>query len=193
MTRKQKQSDHTAALAKVCATCGRAGTPLQRCCLTGRGDHPRYFLLCDDCVREITAKSSPVECITIASPTMSEAEKRYETRRQNRFDKLGTDHPICACCPETDWRCMEVHHLEGERFGKTLINVCRNCHRKLSDMQFDHPQELGAPPTTIESIGHFLMGLADLFLLLAGKLWEFGEYLIEQARNQMPKTEPRKS
>jgi hypothetical protein len=79
---------------------------------------------------------------------------------------------------------MEVHHLEGKDFGKTLIVVCRNCHRKLTDAQKDHPPKFGETPTTLESIGHFLMGLADMLLMLAGKLWEFGEYLIEQARLQ---------
>ena len=121
---------------------------------------------------------------------MSEKEMKRETRRQKAFDRLGTDHPMCACCPETDWRCMELHHLEGEDFGKTLIVVCRNCHRKLSDAQKDHPTKSGEPPTSTERIGHFLMGLADLFLLLAGKLWEFGQYLIEQARAETLKKEP---
>lgn len=82
---------------------------------------------------------------------------------------------------------MERHHLAGEGFDQTTVIMCRNCHRKLSDVQKDHPAILGETPTTSESIGHFLLGLADLFLLLAGKLCEFGEYLIEQARLQMPK------
>ena len=124
---------------------------------------------------------------------MSEREKRYETRRQKAFDRLGTDDPICACCPETDWRCMELHHLEGEDFGKTLVIVCRNCHRKLSDAQKDHTAKFGEPPTSIESIGQFLQGLADLLLLLAAKLWEFGEYLLEQARSQTLKKKPSQS
>ena len=78
---------------------------------------------------------------------------------------------------------MELHHLASEGFDQTTVIVCRNCHRKLSDVQKDHPAIFRAKqPTTSESIGHFLLGLADLFLLLAGKLCEFGAYLIEQAR-----------
>jgi hypothetical protein len=79
---------------------------------------------------------------------------------------------------------MELHHLEGTDFGKTLINVCRNCHRKLSDAQRDHAPKLGEPPTTLESSGHFLIGLCDLLCLIADKLRDLAEYLIEQARQQ---------
>ena len=66
--------------------------------------------------------------------------------------------------------------------AQTLVIVCRNCHRKLTDLQNDHPPHIGKRPTTDESMGHFLLGQADLFVLLAIKLKEFGEHLIERAR-----------
>ncbi|MDE2166558.1 MAG: HNH endonuclease [Alphaproteobacteria bacterium] len=123
---------------------------------------------------------------------MSEAEMQQETRRQKAFERLGTDNPICVCCGETDWRCMELHHVEGKDHGKTLVCVCRNCHRKLSHMQKDHTQSarLGKPPTNIESIGKLLQGLADFLIMLAEKLWEYGAYLIEQASAPKPKVKP---
>ena len=172
--------------------CRRSVRPLQRCCLTGSGDHPGYFLLCDECVNDILANSPTAEhAWQPANPDMTEAEKRYETRRQKAFDRLSTDHPICAGCLETDWRCMELHHVEGQNFGKTLVVVCRNCHRKLSDAQKDHTTtKLDPPPTTTESIGHFLQSLADLLLLIASKLREFGEYLIEQSLPRATKKKP---
>jgi hypothetical protein len=181
-------------LTPVCFQCGRRDRPLQRACLTGMGDHPRRFLVCDECIAGMLARSPSHDGVR-PQPTraMTEAEKRYETRRQKAFDRLGTDQPRCACCSQTDWRCMELHHLEGEHFGKTLVVVCRNCHRKLSDPQKDHPSQFADSPTTFESIGHFLLGLADLLLLLANKCWEFGQYLIEQARQQPGDREPPRS
>lgn len=189
---KRNHFDDSVPPTAVCIRCKRSVGRLQRCCLTGSGDHPGYFLLCDECVNDILANSPAAEhAHQPENPDMTEAEKRSETRRQKTFDRLGTDHPICACCPETDWRCMELHHLEGKDFGKTLTIVCRNCHRKLSDAQKDHTTtKLGTPPTTPESIGHFLQGLADMLLFIAGKLREFGEYLIEQALSQAPKKKP---
>jgi hypothetical protein len=48
-------------------------------------------------------------------------------------------------------------------------------------------------PNTIEGIGHFLAGLADLLILIAGKLREFAVQLIEEARLQTPKPQPSRS
>jgi hypothetical protein len=177
----------------ICAECGRNYFPLKRCFLTGMGDHPRRILFCDDCIQKIIAKSPTAKIQNPASNrVMSEEEMWRETRKLKALDRLGTDHPICVCCGETDWRCMELHHLEGEDFGKTLVIVCRNCHRKLSDVQKDHPQKLGESPMNLEIIGQFLRGLADALILIAEKLVEFSEYLIEQARLQLRKTKPSK-
>jgi hypothetical protein len=195
MSKDQDRFDQPIPPTTVCADCGRSGATLRRCRLTGMGDHARHIILCGECLQRMIVKSPSAErAREPASPAMSEKERRYETRRQKAFARLGTDHPMCACCAETNWRCMELHHLEGKEFGKTLIVVCRNCHRKLSDAQKDHtPTQLGPPPTTIESIGQFLQGLADLLLMLAEKLWEFGEYLLEQAHLQPPKKQPSQS
>jgi hypothetical protein len=182
--KKNSDKDENSALGKnFCRKCGRLGVRLQRCCLTGDRDHPRYFYLCNDCIADVASKSPLKQAFEAPdAPAMSEREKEYETLRQNAFQRLGTDHPICCGCAETDWSLMELHHLEGEAFGGTLVIVCRNCHRKLSGTQKTHPGKLGPAPTTLEKIGHFLLGLVDLLLLLAAKLLEFGEYLIEYAR-----------
>ena len=105
-----------------------------------------------------------------------------EARKQKRLEILGSNHPICVVCGESDWRCLEQHHIAGQAYNDDLSNVCRNCHRKLSNEQKDHPKQIDIPSTTIESIGHFLLGLADLFALLVNSLKEFGNYLIETAK-----------
>ncbi len=103
-------------------------------------------------------------------------------RRQDRLEKLGTQHPACALCGERDERCLERHHIAGRKFGAETVILCRNCHRKASDGQKDHPPGTGqVPPSVWEQIGHFLLGLADLLLLAAEKLKEFGRYLIAHA------------
>lgn len=182
MSKIQDRFDAPIPANARCALCGQSTDTVNRVCLIGTGDHPRYFFLCGECIGNISAISPGVERPRAApSPAMTEQEKRIESRRQQRFDRLGTDDPQCALCLETDSCCMELHHLAGKNFEKTLMTVCRNCHRKLSDAQIDHPAKCGEPPTTIENIGHFLLGLADMLALLVVKLRDFGTHLITQA------------
>jgi hypothetical protein len=76
---------------------------------------------------------------------------------------------------------LEKHHTAGRRYSDAAILLCRNCHRKLSDAQKDHPKPVSDPLTSQESIGHILLGLADFFGELSERLREFGRSLIAQA------------
>jgi len=105
-----------------------------------------------------------------------------EVRKQNRLEQLGTNHPVCVACGEDDWRCLEDHHIAGRKFDHECATLCRNCHRKVSDDQKGHPKKLAKESIKTESIGHFLLGLADLFALLVIKLRAFGHELIQAAR-----------
>jgi hypothetical protein len=105
-----------------------------------------------------------------------------EVRRQKRLETLGSNNPACAICGERDWRILELHHLAGRAYDDFLAPVCRNCHRKLSDDQKDHPAQIGHPSTKHESIGHLLLGLADFLALLVEKLRDSGRELIQLAR-----------
>lgn len=118
---------------------------------------------------------------------MDKREMDYETRKQRALHRLGTDNPRCRICGNDRWECLELHHLEGQAYGDTLVIVCRNCHRELSVQQDGHPKPLPGGRTTGECIGHFMLGLADLLVLLAKKLKELGEWLIEEARRALPK------
>ncbi len=113
---------------------------------------------------------------------MNETEKAKEIRKQNRLEKLGSNHPVCLLCGEDDWRCLEQHHIAGQAYGDDLCTVCRNCHRKLSDDQKDHPKQISETPTALEAMGHLLIGLADFFALLVAKLKECGQFLIQTAQ-----------
>ncbi|WP_417476657.1 hypothetical protein [Maricaulis sp.] len=103
-----------------------------------------------------------------------------ETRLENIYKRLGTRSPSCVACAETDPRCMELHHIAGQAQHDDLAIVCRNCHRKFSDAQYDRTATDAAHPT-MEVIGHYLVGLADLFRMLAERLAEFGEWLLASA------------
>jgi hypothetical protein len=75
-----------------------------------------------------------------------------------------------------------LHHVAGQHFDTDLAIVCRNCHRKLSDVQRGHPKPTDDDPGTFERIGHYLLGLADLLKMIAEKLGQFGSYLVDFAK-----------
>jgi hypothetical protein len=74
-----------------------------------------------------------------------------------------------------------MHHIAGRKFDPQEIPLCMNCHAVCSDLQKDHPAKLEHGPTTLETIGRYLLGLADVLGLIIGKLREFGLLLIEAA------------
>lgn len=101
-----------------------------------------------------------------------------EARRQKRLERMGAAKPRCLYCGENDDRCLEAHHIGARRYDPDTVIVCRNCHRKLSDMQRDHPKPVANPPGLEECVAHFLLGLADLFELLIRKFREFADKLL---------------
>lgn len=107
-------------------------------------------------------------------------------RRESAHERLGSNEPRCLHCPEDDARCLELHHVAGRAMHDDVVIVCRNDHRRLSDFQKDHPPKVSTPPHVLEVIGRYLLGIADLFRLLIGRLDEFGRKLIKLAANETP-------
>jgi len=97
-----------------------------------------------------------------------------EIRQAKAGRRLGS-HDRCHACPESNPTCLELHHIAGQANHEDRVPVCRNCHRKLSDAQRDHPDE--PTQTMFGIIGHYLLGLADFFVELAKQLQEFGRFL----------------
>ena len=114
-------------------------------------------------------------------PKKPNSEIKREIRRQRALDRLGSSTPRCMHCGEDNPHCLEGHHVAGRANDDEIVIVCRNCHRKLSDDQRDHPPNRGMPPNPLDQTGRFLLGLADLFKMLVGRLEEFGRDLIARA------------
>ena len=109
---------------------------------------------------------------------VSNADIRDESAKQ----RLGSPRPQCTICGESHPDCLELHHIAGRAYDGQVARVCSNCHRKLSNQQRDQPAQIAMPPSYGETIGHYLIGLADLLRLVAERLIEFGLGLIERAR-----------
>ncbi len=112
-----------------------------------------------------------------------------EIRRQRALERLGSNNPRCIRCGEDYPHALENHHLAGRKNLDEQVIVCRNCHRKLSDRQKEHPNQQTIPPNRFEVIGRFLLGLADLFEMLMENLKSFGLQLIEFAAEYVLKSE----
>lgn len=110
------------------------------------------------------------------------ASVNAEKRRQQALQRLGCDDPRCVYCGESDPLCLEKHHIARRAYHDATVIVCRNCHRKLSDKQKDHPEQVADPPSLHERAGHFLLTLADFFETLIDVLRQFGRELIAMAR-----------
>lgn len=121
---------------------------------------------------------------------MKKHDLKAEIREQQRFQRLGTDRPICGVCGETDSRCFENHHLSGRKYDPTTAPFCLNCHRKLSDMGRDHPAQIGDPPSLIERVAHLLLGLADLFAIVIDLLRQYAYQLLDLVQPQIETGEP---
>ncbi len=65
----------------------------------------------------------------------------FEDRLERRYRKLDTRNPACVCCGHNDPFALELHHIAGCKHHDDLAIVCRNCHRRLSDNQLDHPED----------------------------------------------------
>jgi hypothetical protein len=103
---------------------------------------------------------------------MNKIDKRWETRRQNALDRLGTNDPCCSVCGVDDPSCLELHHVAGRKNDELTVIVCRNHHRMLSSDQKDHPLLMPEATPSLSVLFNLLLGLADFFQLLAQRLRE---------------------
>ena len=112
---------------------------------------------------------------------MNDKKWASERRKQKRLEKLGTNEPRCGTCGEGRWQCIEEHHPADYGRDETTVLVCRNCHCVCSDNQRDHPAHDPNADPLLASIGHFLLGLADMLAIVLAKLSEFGLALIARS------------
>ncbi len=110
------------------------------------------------------------------------ASVNAEKRRQQALQRLGCNDPRCVYCGESHPPCLEKHHIAGRAYHDATVIVCRNCHRKLSEKQKDHPEQVADPPSLHERAGQLLLTLADFFESLIDVLRQFGRELIAFAR-----------
>jgi hypothetical protein len=106
----------------------------------------------------------------------------YERRKQQRLRKLGSQNPQCAACPENHWECLQLHHVEGQAYGSTLVILCGNCHSRASVAQFAHPTQTAGGDLELTMIARLLNGFADLLELVVEKIREVSQSIFARAQ-----------
>ena len=105
-----------------------------------------------------------------------------ETRYQNAIARLGGREPFCVICGFDDHpAALELAHVAGKNFHDDVAVLCSNCHRRQSDGEKDRGFRPQTYSPELESMGHYLLGLATFLGMLSKTLPDFGERLIEQA------------
>ena len=115
---------------------------------------------------------------------MDDIVTNAEIRRQKARARMGSPDSSCPGCGQDDPECFEKHHIAGRAFHDQTQPLCLCCHRKVTSRQKDHPEQVGSPPSFLEVVGHYLLGLADMLILVAETLVEFGKRLIATAREK---------
>lgn len=107
-----------------------------------------------------------------------------EDRLERHYRRLRTRTPVCITCGKREPghpEIYELHHVAGKGHDDVFIE-CSNCHRTLTDQQKDHvPPGLSPPVGMIATIGHYLLGLADMLAMVVEALKDFGAWLINMS------------
>lgn len=104
-----------------------------------------------------------------------------ERRKQARLETLGTNQPLCGGCGESDWRTFEEHHLAGRKNDPRTVPLCASDHRRVTDMQKDHPVVLEGADPLLATAGELMLNLADILTVVIDKLLDYGATLIARA------------
>lgn len=105
-----------------------------------------------------------------------------EMRRERDYRRLRTRNPICLHCGYHNHpAAMELAHIAPHKFHDDAGVLCSNCHREVSDPEKDLPYAPQTQNPQIETIGRYLLALAEWFERIARTIAEFGAFLLALA------------
>ena len=110
-----------------------------------------------------------------------------DKRREADFKRLRTRNPVCLSCGYSDHpAALEFAHIAPRKFHDDGGVLCSNCHREQSDQEkdFSYAPTTGNP--MMETIGRYLLAVAEWLKRIADTFITFGEWLLEQAEHVLP-------
>ena len=110
-----------------------------------------------------------------------------ESRREKDYKRLRTRNPICLACDYMKHpAAMELAHIAPRQFHDDGGVLCSNCHREMSDTEKDFSYAPQSINPQMETIGRYLISLAEWFKRIAETLAAFGAWLLDQSEHVPP-------
>lgn len=107
-----------------------------------------------------------------------------DERRERDYRRLRTRNPICLSCGYSNHpAAMELSHIAPRKFHDDGGVLCSNCHREMSDSEKDFSYSPQSINPTMETIGRYLLALAEWFTRIAETIAAFGHWLLYQAEH----------
>ncbi len=114
---------------------------------------------------------------------LTELEKRAE----RHYARVRTRNPICITCGfNNDLAALHYSHIIPRRFHDDGAVQCLNCHAALSDIERAFPYSPQTQNPTMETIGRYLLALAEWMRRIAETIAAFGAWLLVQAEHVLP-------
>ena len=108
-------------------------------------------------------------------------------RREADYRRLRTRTPICLSCGYSDHpAAMEFAHIAPRKFHDDGGVLCSNCHREQSDQEKDCSYAPITGNPMMETIGRYLVALAEWLQRIGTTLAEYGAWLLTQAEHVLP-------
>lgn len=107
--------------------------------------------------------------------------KESDQEKGKRLVRLSRNGPLyCALCGWNDPDVLEGHHVEGEANSPLCVNLCGDCHAKVSrSQQTEQPPEVLLRTTKSRAalLAAFLFGISHLLEQLAKLIRRWACYL----------------
>jgi hypothetical protein len=109
-------------------------------------------------------------------------DQALDAEMLGRFQQVGFPDPKCALCSEARIWCLQLDHIAGQKHDAIHWPLCCNCHAERSFFQRVEAEADGDPKNPLRIIGEWLKGIAQWLELIVDKLYDFGEFLINLAK-----------
>jgi hypothetical protein len=127
------------------------------------------------------AQDTPT-CKPCCVPTnLARKQKRASVRRK-KLKTLGIRTEICLICGSDDVSTFQFDHVAGRKHHNQEWPLCETCHEERNPMQREEPPPSNNPRNVFEVIGRWLLGMTEYFEMLIRYLRQYGEFLIELAK-----------
>jgi len=118
---------------------------------------------------------------------MTNKQPDIDTRRERDYRRLRTRNPICVGCGYSNSpAAMELAHIAPRKFHGDAVVLCSTCHREQSDTEKDYSYAPQSNNPQMETIGRYLLALAEFFRMIAKTAAEYGQWLLEQSEHVLP-------